>query len=204
MENTFSMKDTVIHAFFLPTHVLFQNRPGVSEGADARALIFPAAFNKDTFHTTVEITSRCMSVYLIGFTGEFTATKLTLDLALRAVVLQVVGQVAARQLHRTAIGAGDHIEGAGGEVALKRDATGHQTHPIRWGWEQERAAGISCFLPAAASSGPSSGSPPHCECIGWAEPGSAAPAPGPGRSEEEKQAEVSAAGPGMCSTPVCM
>lgn len=57
--------------------------------------------------------------YLIGFAGELAATKLTLDLALGAVVLQVVGQVAARQLDWAAIGAGYHIEGAGGEVALR-------------------------------------------------------------------------------------
>lgn len=60
-----------------------------------------------------------MAVYLIGFTSELTATKLTLDLALGAVVLQVVGQVAARQLNGAPIGAGYHIEGAGGEVALR-------------------------------------------------------------------------------------
>lgn len=58
-------------------------------------------------------------VYLIGFTGELAATKLALDLALGAIVLQVVGQVAARQLDGAAVGAGYHIEGAGGEVALR-------------------------------------------------------------------------------------
>ncbi len=58
-------------------------------------------------------------VYLVGFTGELAATELALDLALGAVVLQVVGQVAARQLDGAAIGAGYHIEGAGGEVALR-------------------------------------------------------------------------------------
>lgn len=61
--------------------------------------------------------------YLVGFTGELTATKLALDLALRAVMLQVVGQVAARQLDRAAVGARYYIEGAGGEVALKGDNT---------------------------------------------------------------------------------
>lgn len=34
-------------------------------------------------------------------------------------MLQVVGQVTARQLDGAAIGAGNHIEGAGGEVALR-------------------------------------------------------------------------------------
>jgi len=34
-------------------------------------------------------------------------------------VLQVVGQVAARQLDGAAVGAGYHIEGAGGEVVLR-------------------------------------------------------------------------------------
>lgn len=34
-------------------------------------------------------------------------------------MLQVVGQVAARQLDGAAVGARDHVEGAGGEVALK-------------------------------------------------------------------------------------
>lgn len=34
-------------------------------------------------------------------------------------MLQVVGQIAARQLDGAAVGAGYHIEGAGGEVALR-------------------------------------------------------------------------------------
>lgn len=63
------------------------------------------------------ITGVCF--YLIGFTGELAATELTLHLALGAVVLQVVRQVTARQLDGAAIGAGNHIEGAGGEVALR-------------------------------------------------------------------------------------
>lgn len=57
-------------------------------------------------------------VYLVGFTRELAATKLALDLSLGAVVLQVVGQVAARQLDRAAVGAGYYVESAGGEVAL--------------------------------------------------------------------------------------
>lgn len=57
--------------------------------------------------------------YLVGFAGELAATKLALDLALGAVMLQVVGQVAASQLDGAAIGARDYVEGAGGEVALK-------------------------------------------------------------------------------------
>lgn len=64
-------------------------------------------------------TQRRRGVYLIGFTSELASAKLALDLALGAVVLQVVGQVAASQLDRAAIGAGDYVEGAGGEVALK-------------------------------------------------------------------------------------
>lgn len=58
-------------------------------------------------------------VYLVGFTGELAATELALDLALGAVVLQVVGQVAARQLDGAAVGARYYVEGAGGEVALR-------------------------------------------------------------------------------------
>lgn len=57
-------------------------------------------------------------VYLVGFTRELAATKLALDLSLGAVVLQVVGQVAARQLDGAAVGAGYYVESAGGEVAL--------------------------------------------------------------------------------------
>lgn len=57
-------------------------------------------------------------VYLVGFARELAAAELALDLPLGAVVLQVVGQVAARQLDRAAVGAGDDVEGAGGEVAL--------------------------------------------------------------------------------------
>lgn len=71
-------------------------------------------------------------VYLVGFTGELAATELALDLALGAVMLQVVGQVAARQLDGAAVGAGYHIEGAGGEVALReaRRRRGiRHTHP---------------------------------------------------------------------------
>lgn len=58
-------------------------------------------------------------VYLVGFARELAAAELALDLALGAVVLQVVGQVAARQLDGAAVGAGDDVEGAGGEVALE-------------------------------------------------------------------------------------
>lgn len=57
-------------------------------------------------------------VYLVGFTRELAATELALDLSLGAVVLQVVGQVAARQLDGAAVGAGYYVESAGGEVAL--------------------------------------------------------------------------------------
>lgn len=60
-----------------------------------------------------------MVVYLVGFARELAAAELALDLPLGAVVLQVVGQVAARQLDRAAVGAGDDVEGAGGEVALE-------------------------------------------------------------------------------------
>lgn len=60
-------------------------------------------------------------VYLVRFTGKLTATKLALDFALGAVVLQVVGQVAPCQLHRAAVWAGDDVESTGGEVALKGD-----------------------------------------------------------------------------------
>lgn len=64
-------------------------------------------------------THRRFEAYLVGFAGELAATELALDLALGAVMLQVVGQVAARQLDGAAIGARDYVEGAGGEVALK-------------------------------------------------------------------------------------
>lgn len=64
-------------------------------------------------------THKRFEAYLVGFAGELAATELALDLALGAVVLQVVGQVAARQLDGAAIGARDYVEGAGGEVALK-------------------------------------------------------------------------------------
>lgn len=57
-------------------------------------------------------------VYLVGFTRELAATKLALDLSLGAVMLQVVGQVAASQLDGAAVGAGYYVESAGGEVAL--------------------------------------------------------------------------------------
>lgn len=67
-----------------------------------------------------------VGVYLVGFTGELAATELALDFALGAVVLQVVGQVAARQLDGAAVGAGDHIEGAGGEVSLRGTKTNTQ------------------------------------------------------------------------------
>lgn len=65
--------------------------------------------------------------YLVGFARELAAAELALDLPLGAVVLQVVGQVAARQLDGAAVGAGDDVEGAGGEVALEggRQTEGH-------------------------------------------------------------------------------
>lgn len=63
-------------------------------------------------------------VYLIGLPGELAPAELALDLALGAVVLQVVGQVTARQLDGAAVGAGDHIEGAGGEVTLRETEGG--------------------------------------------------------------------------------
>lgn len=59
-------------------------------------------------------------MYLVGLSCELAAAELALDLAFGAVVLQVLGQVAARQLDGTAVGAGDHVEGAGGEVALEK------------------------------------------------------------------------------------
>lgn len=65
-------------------------------------------------------------VYLVGFTRELAAAKLALDLSLGAVVLQVVGQVAARQLDGAAVGAGYYVESAGGEVALGEG--GRQRH----------------------------------------------------------------------------
>lgn len=127
-------------------------------------------------------------------------------------MLQVVGQVAARQLDGATVGAGDHVEGAGGEVALgEREGVRHKathndeiktatTTDNNWGeTDREREGGRGRerktekerkkdkgFSPAAASSVPSSDSPPRCGCSGSAEPGSAAPAPGLGRSEEEK------------------
>lgn len=133
------MKDTVIYSFFLPTHVLFQNRPRLSEGSDTcihfsccfqqkhlsynhgnRVLSHEVVYNeRETIIKMIFLKKKVWSAYLIGFAGELAATKLTLDLALGAVVLQVVGQVAARQLDWAAIGAGYHIEGAGGEVALR-------------------------------------------------------------------------------------
>lgn len=141
-ENTLSMKEPVKASSLLPIHVLFQNRPALSDGSDARALVSPAAFYKDVFHVGMEIlwrhvglfmpSSHCVAgggkrrrfgVYLVGFTGELAATKLALDLALGAIVLQVVRQVAARQLDGAAVGARYYIEGAGGEVALKGDTT---------------------------------------------------------------------------------
>lgn len=64
------------------------------------------------------LSRRCRLVYLVGFARELAAAELALDLPLGAVVLQVVGQVAARQLDGAAVGAGDDVEGAGGEVAL--------------------------------------------------------------------------------------
>lgn len=69
-------------------------------------------------HTKLKTKIYTNSVHLVRLAGELAATKLALDLALGAVVLQVVGQVAARQLDGAAVGAGYHVEGAGGEVAL--------------------------------------------------------------------------------------
>lgn len=75
-------------------------------------------------------------VHLVGFARELAAAELALDLALGAVVLQVVGQVAARQLDGAAVGAGDDVEGAGGEVALEE------------GGQTERHESRECPVPA--------------------------------------------------------
>lgn len=58
--------------------------------------------------------------YLIGLSCELAPAEFALDFALGAVVLQVFGQVSARQLDGAAVGAGDHVEGAGREVALEK------------------------------------------------------------------------------------
>lgn len=126
-------------------------------------------------------------------------------------MLQVVGQVAARQLDGAAIGAGNHVEGAGGEVALRGRQKRNETRTYsttnvgytntKGGgagmrgdrWTGNRGRESDTRIPAAASSGRSSGSPPRCGCSGWAVPGSAAPALGLDRSKDEKHDEVSAA-----------
>lgn len=56
--------------------------------------------------------------YLVGLPAEVTATEFTLEAALGTVVLQVGRQITPAQLGRAAIGAGDHIEAAGVQVAL--------------------------------------------------------------------------------------
>lgn len=144
-KNTFSIKEPVYASFLLPTHVLFHNREagthvfeslllvssklsfihawklrGVTRGCLRQA---PAVFQQARKGNE----SRFV-VYLVGFTGELAAAELALDLALGAVVLQVVGQVTARQLDGAAVGAGYHIEGAGGEVALRERQKQHQTY----------------------------------------------------------------------------
>ena len=62
---------------------------------------------------------RLQCSYLEGLPRELASAELTLDLAFGAVVLQVLRQVTARQLDGTAVGAGDHVEGAGGEMTLR-------------------------------------------------------------------------------------
>lgn len=88
---------------------------------------------------------RFVVVYLVGFSGELAATELTLDLTLGAVVLQVVGQVAARQLDGAAVGTRDHVEGAGGEVALEGKHDVLEASSIRKFWRLE-ARGIISHL----------------------------------------------------------
>lgn len=63
------------------------------------------------------------SIYLVGLPTEVTTTEFTLEAALRAVVLQVGGQVAPAQLGRAAIRAGDYIEAASVQVALEGQTT---------------------------------------------------------------------------------
>lgn len=57
-------------------------------------------------------------MYLEGLAGELAAAELALDLALGAVVLQVLGQVSACQLDTAAVRARDHVECTGREMAL--------------------------------------------------------------------------------------
>ncbi len=49
----------------------------------------------------------------MGLSCELASAKLALDLAFGTIVLQMLGQVFARQLDGAAVGTGDHIEGAG-------------------------------------------------------------------------------------------
>ncbi len=49
----------------------------------------------------------------MGLSCELASAELALDLAFGTVVLQMLGQVFARQLDGAAVGTGDHIEGAG-------------------------------------------------------------------------------------------
>lgn len=56
-------------------------------------------------------------------------------------MLQVVGQVAARQLHGAAVGARDNIEGAGGEVALRE--TPRRVRSLLQGRFWRRSTGFS-------------------------------------------------------------
>lgn len=58
-------------------------------------------------------------VILEGLAGELASAELTLDFALRAVVLQVLGQVATCQLDAAAVRAWDHIKCTGREMALQ-------------------------------------------------------------------------------------
>ncbi len=61
--------------------------------------------------------------YLMGLSCELAPAELALDVAFGTVMLQMLGQVFAGQLDGAAVGTGDHIEGAGWEVALGKKQT---------------------------------------------------------------------------------
>lgn len=133
----------------------FCQQPCFKPGVDTQVSVIPEAFLKVRLlynHSSSQQENernRFVVVYLVGLSGELAATELTLDLTLGAVVLQVVGQVAARQLDGAAVGTRDHVEGAGGEVALgggRQDTLEGCSLRRFWRLEARGFLTCSCFI----------------------------------------------------------
>lgn len=203
------MKDTVIYSFFLPTHVLFQNRPRLSEGSDTCIHFSSCCFQQK--HLSYNHGNHVLSHEVVYNERETIIKMIFLKKGVKCLPHRLRRWTRCHKTHtwpcawgsraaggRASRGASAWLSSDWGRVSHwrrrwrsgpERHKTGHQNHPTCWvqQWRKEACNRGHGFLPAAASSGQSSDSPPRCGCIGWAEPRSAAPALGLGRSKQKSK-----------------